>query len=419
MAATDGKFFIEDKLGIKAKHHESFEQLWETKWKKPAEMGVYPFMFSTATDFQPVVDQLVAKNFKEPYDWDAYASTFFPQAQNLASIAAAAEANGEREKASEYYLRSSAVYRIARFPAPRSPVQKEAWELGKKMCIKGLGLLPHAVQEINIPHIHRLPNEGPNIPIYHLVPPTASPTSPCPTLIIFTGLDGYRTELCVWMSSFLNLGIATIVLEIPGTADCPADPSDPTSPDRLYSSLFAWTAHQPRLAQDKIALWAFSTGAYYGIRVAHTHAHHLAGVAALGGGAHYMFSPRWLDRVNELEYPFDLAETLAQKFGYASVAAFKREAQAKFSLLEDGTLDRMACARLLLVNGTLDEVFPIDDYLLCVQRGAPKEVRFVQGGMHMGEPESFFVVLRWLYGVLGVEGDPAVQLGMVPFKPKY
>lgn len=35
MAASGGKFFIEDKLGIKAKHHESFEQLWETKWKKP------------------------------------------------------------------------------------------------------------------------------------------------------------------------------------------------------------------------------------------------------------------------------------------------------------------------------------------------------------------------------------------------
>lgn len=35
MAAPGGKFFIEDKLDVKAKHHESFEQLWETKWKKP------------------------------------------------------------------------------------------------------------------------------------------------------------------------------------------------------------------------------------------------------------------------------------------------------------------------------------------------------------------------------------------------
>lgn len=35
MAAPGGKFFIADKLGVKAKHHESYQQLWETKWKQP------------------------------------------------------------------------------------------------------------------------------------------------------------------------------------------------------------------------------------------------------------------------------------------------------------------------------------------------------------------------------------------------
>jgi hypothetical protein len=35
MAAPGGKFFIEDKLNDKAKHHESYAQLWATKWKKP------------------------------------------------------------------------------------------------------------------------------------------------------------------------------------------------------------------------------------------------------------------------------------------------------------------------------------------------------------------------------------------------
>ena len=102
-------------------------------------MGVYPFMFGTAKDFLPVVDALSSQGMKEPYDWDAYASAFFPQAENLAGIAKEAEANGEIEKASEYYLRSSAVYRISRFPAPRSEVQRKAWEEGKKVCLKGLG----------------------------------------------------------------------------------------------------------------------------------------------------------------------------------------------------------------------------------------------------------------------------------------
>jgi hypothetical protein len=35
MALPYGNFFVEDKLGTTAPHHESFQQLWETKWKEP------------------------------------------------------------------------------------------------------------------------------------------------------------------------------------------------------------------------------------------------------------------------------------------------------------------------------------------------------------------------------------------------
>lgn len=45
-----------------------------------------------------------------------------------------------------------------------------------------------------------------------------------------------------------------------------------------------------------------------------------------------------------------------------------------FSLLRDGTLKK-PCTKLLLVNGNQDEIFPIDDYYLCLQHGSPKEAR--------------------------------------------
>ncbi|OSS49025.1 hypothetical protein B5807_05655 [Epicoccum nigrum] len=419
MAAPGGKFFIQDNLSKPAAHHESFAQLWETKWKAPATMGVYPFMFSTATDFQPVVDKLIEGDFKEPYNWDEYAQVYFPQAEHLKSIAEQAEAAGEKEKASEYFLRASAVYRISRFPAPRSQVQREAWRLGKQACIKGLGMREHPVHEVEVPHTHGASNEGSVIPVYHLVPDTATPEAPVPTVVIFTGLDGYRTELAVWMEGWRQVGVATVVLEIPGTGDCPANPSDPTSPDRLYSSLFDWMDAQPLLDSTKRAIWAFSTGGFYAIRVAHTHADRLAGVVALGGGCHHMFDREWLDNVNHLEYPFDLANTLAYKWGYGDdVEAFKREAKAKFSLLEDRTLDMPECARLLLVNGTEDEIFPIDDYYLALQHGAPKEARFVKGIKHMGEPASFFIIIKWLYKLFGIEADVVKQMQTLPFRPK-
>jgi hypothetical protein len=41
---------------------------------------------------------------REPYDWDAYAETFFPTAQELVRRASEAEEAGEKERASELYL---------------------------------------------------------------------------------------------------------------------------------------------------------------------------------------------------------------------------------------------------------------------------------------------------------------------------
>jgi len=271
-------------------------------------------------------------------------------------------------------------------------------------------------------------------------------------MIILTGLDGYRTELAVWIQGFSLNDVAVIILEIPGTGDSPAAPNDPTSPDRQWSSLFDWIDQQPELDRKRRAVWGFSTGGFYAIRLAHTHRERVKGVVALGGGCHWMFSPEWLSKVNHLEYPFDLADTLASKFGYENdLEKFKKEAFGKFSLLEDGTLDK-PCSRLLLVNGTDDEyalripsppsplphspmptihctniqltflnyrIFPIDDYHLLLAHGSPKETRLIPGRKHMGEPESFLICLQWLHDSLGLSGDPKDQIELLPTRARY
>lgn len=98
---------------------------------------------------------------------------------------------------------------------------------------------------------------------------------------------------------------------------------------------------------------------------------------------------------------------------------FKKEASDKFSLLKDGTLDGPNCTRLLLVNGTADEIFPIDDYYLALQHGPIKEARFIAGKKHMGEPDSFFVILKWIYGLFGLQANPGKQMSFMPFKSKF
>jgi len=74
MAAPGGKFFIQSKLDKTAAHHESWEQLWATKWKFPATMGVYPFMFGAAKDFEGILEEM--KNVRLvvlPIHWAAEA----------------------------------------------------------------------------------------------------------------------------------------------------------------------------------------------------------------------------------------------------------------------------------------------------------------------------------------------------------
>lgn len=40
MATPNGDFFIQSKLKDVAPHHESFKQLWETKWRQPASFSM-------------------------------------------------------------------------------------------------------------------------------------------------------------------------------------------------------------------------------------------------------------------------------------------------------------------------------------------------------------------------------------------
>ncbi|KAI0423296.1 Alpha/Beta hydrolase protein [Xylaria grammica] len=417
MASPGGKYFIQDKLAQPAPHHASFQALWETKWKPLCDKGIYPFMYGTTQDFEPVVNEIIAAGLKPPYNWDEYASHFFAQAHGLVTQAVNSQ---DKQRASELFLRASALYRIARFPAPRSEKQRIAWERGKEAALEGLKLQKYPMVEVEIPHTYAANGDGKVLPAYYHLPSYASPDHQVPLVIIFTGLDGYRTELAVWKDGWAGLGVALLIVEIPGTGDNPGAPSDPDSPDRVWSSMFDWIGQQKCIDQSKVVNWGFSTGGYYSIRVAHTHADKLKGVVALGGGCHHMFDPGWLDAVDSLEYPFDLAQTLCHKFGYGTdFERFKKEARDRFSLLSNGILDRPGCARLLLVNGTEDEIFPIDDYYLCLQHGDPKEARFVGGLKHMGEPASFVIILQWLFKLLEIPGDVSKFLSTIPFKAKY
>lgn len=42
---------------------------------------------------------------------------------------------------------------------------------------------------------------------------------------------------------------------------------------------------------------------------------------------------------------------------------------------------------------------------------------FIPNTKHMGEPESFKIILQWLYDLMGIDANPDSQLATLPFRP--
>lgn len=59
-------------------------------------------------------------------------------------------------------------------------------------------------------------------------------------------------------------------------------------------------------------------------------------------------------------------------------------AQDTWSLVKTGVVNMKSC-RLLLINGTIDGLMPIEDSMLLSEFGSPKEMRLVSNRLHMGK----------------------------------
>ena len=387
-------------------HHDSVSALWEKRWRMPCQHGIYPFTDANVEDFEPIFAELVKISGDKTdilFRPDDYAKPFLPVAGNLVAKAAQAEERGDTAAARDLYLRAAAVYRIARFPINRSPVSQEAWAKGKDAYAKAGRYLSPPSAAVDIPFEHAELSAGDvDLPIqaYLRMPVGEKPKSGWPVVLFICGLDAYKTDHTPRTQMHVDHGFATLSFEIPGTGDCPAAPNDPNSPDRLMSTVLDWVAANSTsygFDTSKVVARGISTGGYYAMRIAHTHADRLFAVVAQGGGCHHMFDAAWIKAQNQMEYPFALADALAYKFGYRgsnAVAAYSAEA-GKFSLLDAGLLDRASC-KLLVIDGMEDSIFPIEDNFIVGVRGDKKDL-FARGDRgHMGNPGAEDILYEWI-----------------------
>lgn len=301
---TGSRWILGDKFEQVYPHLASMDALWNQKWKFPCERSLYPFHDGQYVDFAPIFEALIEKNINDGYT-DEYTQEFLPTCEKLVKEADQKADNGEKDEAINLYLRACAVYRIARFPYINSDLKRAVYEAQKHAYLKGSALWQTPVKSIKIPHTAGIEtDEGKEITLFVRVPSSASKTKPCPAVLLMCGLDGHCPDNTVRTQEHLDRGWATVVADIPGTADCPADRHDATSPDRLWTSVLDWMQQQGHFDMRKVIAWGLSAGGHNAIRAAHTHADRLAGAVGQGAGTHHFFSRAWLEKAQNHEYPW-------------------------------------------------------------------------------------------------------------------
>lgn len=120
--------------------------------------------------------------------------------------AEAAESRQDFKSASELYKRASVVLRIARFPIIASPAKRKAWALQKQVYLKATSFWEAPIREVIMSHAYAAGGDSKEVPIYVRLPPGATPLTPCPAILLITGLDGHCPDNTVRTDEFLERG---------------------------------------------------------------------------------------------------------------------------------------------------------------------------------------------------------------------
>jgi esterase FrsA len=344
-----------------------------------AREGRNPFDHTEPEAAVRVLEQL------DSTEYESWARAWMAAAEPYEGRARQAEDRGDASAAREAYMLAYAFNRVARYPCMNSPSKRDAYRKSQDVFLKAGRYMDPPVERVEMPFKGR-PGEG-SASIGLLRVPKAD--RKLPVVVAWGGIDSFKEERRI--EPFLARGFAGLTIDMPGVADAPLAGSEDA--ERMWDAVLDWIGAHPSLAEDRVVLWGGSTGGYWAAKVAHTHRERVAAVLEQGGAIHYAFQEAWIEKAQDGEYAFELAETLACAFG-GSGFDYWVERAPKLSLLDQGILDQ-PCAPMLCINGLQDSTFPIADQYLLLEHGGPKSARFYDAG-HMGHtPRTMSDMLAW------------------------
>ncbi|MFC1860726.1 alpha/beta hydrolase family protein [Chloroflexota bacterium] len=305
------------------------------------------------------------------------------------------EKNGNNAEAERNYLLAYNYYRMARFPVINTPAKKIAYDSSVNNYVKASRYFDPPLEKILIPFDGR-EGEGKEIPVYLRKPRGVDRP---PVLIHHAGVDVFKEEQCLVEPAFLERGIATLAMDMPGTGEAPILGS--TNAERLYDPIVTYIQNREDLDGTRIGHMGMSFGGYWAIKLAHVRREKLKAVVSWGCGSHYGYQPEWQPQCRYAPTHLgneDLIVTRSNSFGIYDYDEWLKFVPS-MSLLTLGILDQ-PCVPLLIVNGKDDLHWPIEDIYILLEHGSPKTVRLFPGG-HMGNtPETLPTIANWVANML-------------------
>ena len=289
---------------------------------------------------------------------------------------------GVAAQACERDIDAYGYWRVARYPAPTSPLKRDAYRRSQEHYLRAMAAEQPLLETVRTPFRGR-EGEGTAVEAHLRVPARAGRR---PLVVMWGGIDSFKEERRP--EPYLAAGFATLGIDMPGVADAPLAGS--TDAERMWDPIFDWVGTRAELDPERVAVMGNSTGGYWATKLSRTHRHRIRAAVDNGGPVHDSFTPAWIARAQVGEYPFELAETLAAAFGGSTYDDWVRIAPS-LSLVGLGILDQPS-APLLAVHGEDDTVFPVTDARRLIDAGA--DALIVPGGHLSGDTTG--AIVRWL-----------------------
>ena len=315
--------------------------------------------------------------------WSAVGTRHAARATNLEST--------DRAAAADAYLMAFRYFAFGGWPAQNSPGKQASFQRSVIAFRKHAALSDPPIESVCFPF------DGHQVAAFLALP---KGVRQAPVVLAVGGLDSYKEYWGERVGEFLKAGLGILALDMPGTGEAPVKAD--VGAERMYSAAIDYLKGRSDVDSGRLAALGVSWGGHWSAVLGFTEKDRLRASVYWGGPIDRAFQADWqLRALGTREYLFDLLPARASAYRVSELDEFLAYGP-RMSLKSRGFVGKPSTP-MLLVNGERDTQVPVDDLLLLLRTGTPKEAWVNPEGGHLGRgagwPDGRIlseVIIPWL-----------------------